>query len=202
MKILFQLIFVLSFTSCASWRAEETSIVSTFPETIKSEVKLPNVSISLKRYDFFDGEKLDKDEMTEEQRLEILKSIETIYSESKLFNLVDIDSPNKDMSIEVNVSRKVKSSTFFSVLTAMTLYLIPRRVIEEITITTRFLDRRGELVGMVEKNDSIITWHQLFMLFVLPFGPPGSVKHETILDLNRSTILEAHSDSYFIDINN
>ena len=86
-------------------------------------------------------------------------------------------------------------------VTALSLYLIPRSVEQEVTITTRFLDKKGVLVGMVEKTDTVVTWHQLFMVFAAPFSIPSSALDEMVVDLNRATILEAYSDGYFVDIN-
>ena len=52
---------------------------------------------------------------------------------------------------------------------------------------------------MVEKVESVVVWHQIFMIFAFPFNIPSSVIEETITDLTRSSILEAMSEGHFIE---
>lgn len=202
MKIIKFISIIMILSSCASWRLEETHPTTKFPENLTIEGKKPKTSITFKRFEVKNNSKLDNEGMTEVRRKEVLALIEKAYKESKLFNIVDEDSPNKDMSIEVDISKNFSSSSGMKWVTALTLYLVPRKTVEEITVTTRFLDKKGELVGMVEKIDKAITWHQFFMIFALPFSStPSSVVTETILDLNKASILDAFEDGYFKDIN-
>jgi hypothetical protein len=202
MKILKCISIILILSSCAAWRLEETNPTDKFPTNLSLEGKKPKTSISFKRFEVKNNSKLDNEGMAEERRKEVLALIETAYKESKLFNIVDEDSPNKDMSIEVDITTHFSGGTGMKWLTALTLYLVPRKTVEEITVTTRFLDKKGELVGMVEKIDKAITWHQLFMIFALPFSStPNTVVTETILDLNKASIMDAFEDGYFTDIN-
>jgi hypothetical protein len=202
MKLMSYISIFLIVSSCAAWRLEETRPVDVFPESLVLEGNKPKVSISFKSFEVKLNSDLDESEMTKDKKKEILDLIETAYKQSNLFNIVDVDSPNKDMSIEVDISKNFTASSSMRWVTALTLYLVPRKTIDEITVTTRFLDQKGELVGMVEKIDQAITWHQFFMIFALPFtSTPNSVVRDTIIDLNKATIIDAFEDGYFVEIN-
>ena len=192
---------VVTLTSCAAWRAEETSEVGHFPKDLDEMTRTVNTSLSLNLYEVFSDGKLDTEESSDTEKAKIHELTMMAYSESKLFNLVDKDSPNSQMSIEVNIVRKRERSLFRTVLSALTLYLIPKRTNEEIVVTTKFIDKKGILVGMVEKTETIVVWHQFFMLFAFPFSIPSTITEEAIIDLSRATILDAFSDGYFVELN-
>lgn len=196
------ILLLLIFTSCAAWRVEETQPLNTFPKSLKIDNKKPKTSITFKKFDVTYNGVIEKDELTQEKRAMISSLVEKAYKASGIFNIVDEDSPNKDMSIEIDITKKISGSPTMRWVTALTLYLVPRQVVEEITVTTRFLDKKGELVGMVEKIDKAVTWHQFFMIFALPFSStPNSVVVNTVEDLNKATIVDAFQDGYFVDIN-
>ncbi len=202
MKLLSYLLLTIILSSCAAWRSGETRTIGTFPNSIKLEGKLPKVSIVLKRFEILENSVLDKEETNRDNEKEVNALVEKAYKDAKIFDIVDEDSPNKDMSIEIEVTRNHIGSSGMKYATALTLYLFPRKAIERITITTRFLDKKGELAGMVEKVEDAITWHQFFMVFAFPFSStPNNVATEAIIDLNRATIIDAFQDGYFVDIN-
>ncbi len=200
-RLLINTALILILSSCAGWRSEHTLPVGKYPEKFQSETNKPKISFKLKKYEYFDNDVLDKEKSSTQNMAQVSKMVEDVYKDSNIFNMVDEDSPNKEMSIEVEITRKHKAGIGMTVVSALTLFLVPRGVSEEIVVTTRFLNKKGELIGMVEKNDDIVTWYQTFMLFATPFMYPNSIKTETIKDLNRASLIEAHSDGYFIDIN-
>ncbi len=201
-SISFLLIFSF-ISSCAGWRVEKSRPVNEFPTdlALKGDDKKPNISLKIKKYEFYDNEELDKEESSETERKKAYALIEEAYKKSGYVNLVSEDSPSREMSVEIELVRKNNTSMKLAVLSAITLFLVPRRSGEEITLTTRFFNKKGELVGMVEKVDEVVTWWQTLMIFASPFMYPGSAKKETLIDLNRATLIEAKSDGYFIDIN-
>lgn len=201
MKKILSLGVLCGLISCASWRAGNTPLSAELTaEQTKSIVK-PHVSLTFKQYEVYSNGKLQPGDMTEDDKAQVQKHIELSYKDSPLFTLVDNDSPNKDMSIEVSVARRFKSNITMTVLNVVTLFMIPRKTTEEVIVTTRFLDKEGILVGMVEKSDEVIVWHQFFMLFAMPFSLQSGVLDELYVDLNKASLLEAHNDGYFIDIN-
>lgn len=202
MKFIAYLFISCFIFSCAAWRADETEFIGKYPKNLVLKTKPPKISLSLKRLEIKENNEIQHDEINEESRKIVLKQIEKAYRESGLFEIVDEDSPNKDMSVEVEVQRHFVGSTIMKFLTTLSVYLVPRRTSEELIITTKFLDKKNVLVGMVEKSESLITWHQFFMLFALPFSnTPSSVLDNAMVDLNRATLIDAFQDGLFVDIN-
>lgn len=188
--------------SCASWRKNDTSYLGTksSEEEIQTDNKL-KISLKLKSYTYLEnGKPIEKEEIEKANRL-TSNSIQGVYEESKLFNIVDVDSPGKDVSVELEVQRSFKSSMTSKVLSALTLYLIPRKTEQEIVYTSRFFDKEGKLIGIVEYKDSVITWRQFFMLFVWPFSNSSETVYESMIqDFTHRAIVEANQDGYFVDL--
>lgn len=201
LKAYIAIFIIFSFTSCAAWRTKDFNSVTPYPSKAESDYKKPQVSINFRTYDVLDNGELDKAQMSKTEKKQVYDIITSSYKDSELFILVDDDSPNKELTIEVSIVRQNSSSLTMSILTALSLYLIPKRTTEVITISTKFFDKSDALIGMVEKTDSVVVWHQFFMLFAMPFSAPWSVKDETLTQLNKSTIVEASSDGLFVDIN-
>lgn len=192
-------LFLLFFSGCAAWRAGDVGEVNKLPQDLVAEKKVFKASLQLKLYEYHMGEELDKDK-SESTKAEALELSKKAYKESGLFEIVDQDSPNKQISIEMSIIRKKESSLTSDILTAATLYLIPKSTNEEITVSTKFFNKSGELIGMVEKKDTVVIWHQTFMIFAFPFNYPSTVKEEMITDLSRSIILEAITEGYFVEL--
>ncbi|MAX65487.1 MAG: hypothetical protein CME66_00975 [Halobacteriovoraceae bacterium] len=186
--------------SCASWRSENFSEYTAIPDEIKELSGRPNISLSLTRYDIYEnGKKVEKEPNREEEK-KLLDQMKTLYGESKLFNLVDEDSPSKDITVEISVTERFQSNTAMTFLTAFTLYLIPRKTQRTFVFNTKFIDKKKQLLGMVEKMESIVTWHQFFMLFAMPFATASDARDGIINDLTQYTITEAHQNGYFVEL--
>lgn len=188
--------------SCASWRKNDTSYLGTesSEEELQTDTKL-KVSVKLKSYSYLEnGKAVEKEDLDTATKI-TSESIQKVYDESKLFNIVDVDSPGKDVSVEIEVQRSFSSSMTSKVLSAVTFYLVPRKTEQEIVYTSRFFDKEGKLIGIVEYKDSVITWRQFFMLFVWPFSSSSeSVYQSMILDFTHRAIVEANQDGYFVDL--
>lgn len=199
-KCCFALVFIV-MTSCAAWRSQDVVRVENFKGEVQSQERKLKTHVKLSLYEVSVNNELDKDEMSSDKLKQVLSLSKKAYDEAGIFDLVEGDSPNKELVVDISILRKKESSLTSDILTAATLYLVPKRTNEEITVTTKFLDNKGELIGMVEKVETVVVWHQFFMLFALPFNIPSNVKEETLVDLSRSTILEALSEGHFVELN-
>lgn len=196
----FELSFCLVLLgSCAAWRSGDVGEVSKLPTDLVAQRKVIKTSLNLKLYEYYSGGQLDK-EKTADSREQTFQLGLVAFKEAALFNFVDQSSPNKEMSVEISVIRKKESNLALDILTAATLYLIPKRTNEEITVSAKFFNKKGELLGMVEKQDTVIMWHQTFMIFALPFAYPTYVRNNVLTDLCRSIILEAITEGYFVEL--
>jgi hypothetical protein len=112
------------------------------------------------------------------------------YQDSGLFSEVRQAAVDSDLRAEIRILDNTESSSVMSFITGITLYLIPSTVTETMTVTTTLKDRNGSTLRSFEKSESLTTWVELFLAFAMPFR---SMDHLSVYELNRATILEAHS---------
>jgi hypothetical protein len=112
------------------------------------------------------------------------------YQHSGLFSEVRQTTVASDLQAEIRILHKTESSPVMSFITVFTLFLIPSTATETITVRTTLKDRNGATLRSLEKSERLRTWVELFLAFAMPFQ---SMDHLSIYDLNRATILEAHS---------
>ena len=113
------------------------------------------------------------------------------YQDSGLFSAVRQTAVDSDLRAEIRILDNTESSPVMSFITGLTLSLIPSRVTETMTVKTTLKDRNGATLRSFEKSESLTTWVELFLAFAMPFRSMDD--HLSVYDLNRATILEAHS---------
>ncbi len=77
-----------------------------------------------------------------------------------------------------------------SVVTGLTLYIVPSKITSDFTVKTTIRDNGGKVLGEFTTTDSVLTWQQIFLVFVMPFSYPRSVEEQAIFDLNRAALIE------------
>ena len=112
------------------------------------------------------------------------------YQESGLFSEVRQTTDDSDFRAEISILDKGEYSPVMSFITGFTMFLIPSTASGTMTVTTALKDRNGTILGSFKKSESVTMWMELFLVFAMPFR---SLDQLPIYDLNRATILEAHS---------
>ena len=178
--------------SCASWRLGETTPIDDFPTTMAKKLNRPVISVKLSKYDLFENAKLKKGD-----NKEITKKIISTFHKTSLFDLVDDDSPSKELSVDIKIIRNKESSLALSIFSYATLCLIPKRDKEMMTVNTSFYNKKGELIAMIEKTETVVTWYQTLLIIATPFMLPSRTQDNAMMDLIKSTILEGYRDGHF-----
>ncbi len=129
------------------------------------------------------------------------------YRESGLFSSVTEVSPAKtdsqtaDLRVEVGVLEKGRDSEVVSFIwgfiSGYTMTIIPANARGDYILETVIKDRNGQTLGSIKKSEGISFWIQLFLVFLMPTHWFPTVIEQTIVDINRATIIEAHSKGYF-----
>lgn len=181
-------LLVSFFCSCASFRAGNLPPISQWPPAQVEKEK----SISL----IISGESIvnGKDTEVNSRMLSIWRDQTfAAYRESGLFSFVEVGLAENDLRAEVKILDQGSYNAGLAFLTGFTLYLIPSKASDEFIVKTTIKDEEGNTLGSFEKSENINFWQQLFLIFALPANSPISVPEETLYDLNRATIIEAHS---------
>ena len=73
-------------------------------------------------------------------------------------------------------------------ITGFTLFVIPGKYSNEITMETVFKDGTGNVLGRIEKRETITTWMQLFLIVAVPFNASTD---NILTQLTQSSLEEA-----------
>ena len=189
------MVFVLLsfFCGCASFRAGNLPPVSQWPP--QPTMKGKSVSIVVSGEAILNG----KEQEVSANFIEIWREPTVkAYHESGLFSEVKTGLTETDLRAEVKIVDRGKVNLGSAFLTGLTLYLIPSNGTDELVVKTTIKDGEGKTLGTFEKSETITLYQQLFLIFAMPFNFPGSVVKKTLYDLNRATIIEAHSKGCFL----
>lgn len=178
---------VLGSASCASFRAGQVQPVSDWPPQTSAKKSIRLITT----YDYMlngkpmEGAALAID--TQAQR------VADVYVDSGMFSQVIRDRGETDLVGRVKMEQEEDGSMALAFITGLTLYLVPSKSDVTVRVKTTFADADGNDLGTFEKAEKIAVWQQLFLVFVAPFKFPVSVYTDTIRDLNRATIADAHA---------
>ena len=156
---------LLTLTGCISYTSGKLTEVQPWPPTATSAAK-PTAYLKV------EGEYLYNDEPRaggfNQAGLEqlILKQ----YQDSGLFSRVTTSQQESDLYVRVQVSNHEQASTAAAFITGLTLFIIPGTASNQLSMQTEIMDGSGELLGSVEKQETITTWMQLLLIFALPFS--------------------------------
>lgn len=195
MKIL-SLISLFALVSCAGWRLQNTDRVGQYGDDLKVDQKMKLNFKVLKYETYYNGE-LKESSLADQKKLEMIQDIKDAYIESGLF---EFSEKNPDLTVEISITNKGSGSLNRALLTYFTVFLVPSSSETEYTVTTRFVDKENTEIGVITKSDVVVKWQQLFMVFAMPFKYPHKALKDTLVDLNRATIVEAYHDGFFREV--
>ncbi|PKA04032.1 hypothetical protein CH375_13410 [Leptospira ellisii] len=102
-----------------------------------------------------------------------------------------------DYKLEVIVEDRGEANVALAVLTGLTLYLFPSTASDHFKVTLNVADKKGNKLGTVIKEEKIVLWQQILLLFGLPFLFPPSVAKQAQNDLLDAIFVEAYHQGYF-----
>jgi len=191
--ILFIPFFLLGFLcGCASFRSGQLAPISHWPPQATMPKK--SISIIVTTEGSLNGKEQEVNaEFTKIWRKQIIKA----YRESGLFSEVKTGFAETDFQAEVRIIDNEKGSSALSMLSGLTFTLIPWSCSDTFTLKTTIRDREGKTLGVFEDLETITLRYQLFLIFLTPFNFPYSVNTQTMYDLTRATIIDAHAKNCF-----
>lgn len=125
------------------------------------------------------------------------KRIAIAYKDSGLFSEVRFGLVEADYKADVTILDRGEFIQAMTLLSGLTLTLIPGKAYDEFVVQTTVRDREGKTVGVFEKTDGMSTWFQLFLVFAMPFNTPSSVFDEVAYDIHRTIISKALARGIF-----
>ncbi|MFI8479529.1 hypothetical protein ACIGCM_03065 [Pseudomonas sp. NPDC078700] len=189
MKPLFAAILaclLLNLTGCISYSNHELASVEQWPPAAPAAHK---PSAFVKVYAQYLHNDVAKSGGVNQPGLEALILKE--YQSSQRFASVTTAKQAADMYISVKVTNNERSNLFSAALTGFSLFIIPTRFTNQLTMETTFKDVNGNLLGRVKKSETITSWMQLLMIFALPFNESAD---NIFTQLSKSTLEQASKD--------
>lgn len=187
---------LLILVSCAGWRLEETERVGKYPSDVEVVEKI-KLNFVVEKFDHFYNGELKESSLSQTKKLEMIEDIKMAYLDSGLFIL---EEKSPELTVKINIKSEGSGSMNRAILTYATFFLVPSSSETKYTVESKFIDRDGDLLGSIEKSDTVVKWQQLFMIFAMPFKYPHFALSDTLVDLNRSTIVQAFRDGYFREV--
>jgi hypothetical protein len=177
---------------CASFRAGHVEPVMNWPPAAPAKKKSISVAVSCSAV--LSGKPTD----APQQVIDLYRQRTwAAYEESGQFSDVRTGLEPTDLRAEVRIEDRGDPHTALAVLSGLTMTLIPAKASDELTMRTTFKDAEGNTLATIEKSETINTWIQMFLVFVMPAKFPTGVVKGTISDLNRATIDAAHAQNIF-----
>ena len=122
---------------------------------------------------------------------------ERAYRESALFADVDLRARRADLRVAVELHADVEQYELFTILSYLTLTVLPNVVTTDIAMTTRASTEDGQPLGTIEVRGRSRTWWQLLLLPISGIREPRHVTPEIVYDLARQSITELHDRGVF-----
>lgn len=187
------LIVALIGSGCALFRAGELPPVTDWPPQ-PSKVGDNSISLVVTGNLKFNGKDRDVSSAMIENWSE---RAEKEYRHSNLFSDVKIGLAETDIRANIHITDDGKGSMALAFLTGLTLYLLPSKASDRLTVETTFTNARGDVLGKLTKTETLTLWQQIVLIFVLPFKFPPSETNAAFADLHRATLVEAHAAGIF-----
>jgi hypothetical protein len=110
------------------------------------------------------------------------------YQDSQRFSDTTLSKQTSDLYINVRISNNERGNMVSAFITGFTLFIIPGKYSNEITMETVFKDGTGKVLGRIEKRETITTWMQLLLIVAVPFN---ARLDDVIIQLTQSSLEEA-----------
>jgi hypothetical protein len=118
------------------------------------------------------------------------ESVLAAFAESRLFSNVEPGLGPTDLQAEVTVTERDDVSTLLTLMSGLTLVLLPFPEHRTFTMATTLRDAHGAVRGTEERTASLTSWVQLFLLAAPADRRPARVARTLVYDLARETIVE------------
>ncbi|HEU0007874.1 MAG TPA: hypothetical protein VLA67_11375 [Nitrospiraceae bacterium] len=175
-------------SGCAAFRGGEAQPPTLWP--LSKEPGKQSISLLISGEAIVNGQKADVNQL----RLNAFKrTAEKAYLDSGLFSDVKIGAAETDLQAEIHLISRSETNTGMAVLSGFTLTLIPAKGEREYVLKTILKNKEGQALGTLEQKEPMTNWMQFFLIFIMPFNWPSTVATEIFYDLNRTTVIQAHS---------
>ncbi|WP_043309356.1 hypothetical protein [Pseudomonas sp. ML96] len=186
MNRIFSLLLVtllLQLTGCATYSHDDLSPVTQWPPAAASGAK-PSLYLKVEGQYLFNGNATGAGFNQAKLAELVLKE----YQGSEQFERATLAQQTSDIYASVQVTNHERGSMASAFITGFTLFIIPGKYSNTLTMETVFKDGQGTVLGRVEKHETMTTWMQLLLIFALPFNESAD---NVLTQLTQSSLEDA-----------
>ncbi|MBX3306208.1 MAG: hypothetical protein KF751_09130 [Nitrospira sp.] len=187
LHVLVLFVSLSSLSGCASFRSGGTPPPASWP--ISKEPGKQSISLLVTGEAVVNNERQDAPQGAIQRWQE---AVEKAYKDSGLFSNVTIGAAETDLKAEIHILDRGEVSKGMAFLSGLTLTLVPANARDEMVVTTALRGKEGQELGTYNEKETMSTWIQFFLIFIMPFNWPNTVGTEMLYDLNRAIIDQAH----------
>ncbi len=194
-------VLVIAVGGCASFRDGERKPISSWPLHAAEQKQSINLFVNGKIWIN------DKREPVQPDLLGAWRTVANeAFKESGLFSDVKLSSEDStDLRADIDIEQKGEFSEVLAFVTGFTLGLssivIPQKSSDTVIIMTTFKDREGHVLASTRQSETVNTWIQLFLVFVMPFRDGQDVTMTAVYsDLHRAALVEVHQKNLLIPV--
>ncbi|MCA9470021.1 MAG: hypothetical protein KC643_31870 [Nitrospira sp.] len=190
--LVFTVVITFGLAGCASFREGTLPPPSSWPPALAQGKK--SISVIVTGEAMMEGRRGDVPlQMVQQWQVPTIKA----YRDSGLFSEVKAGPAQTDLRAEVHIRDMGEGSKGMAIVSGLTLTLFPATGHDRLVVQTTIKDANGENLGTFEKTETVNFWIQFFLIFIMPFNWPPTVVSDTLYDLSRAIIVEAHAHNFF-----
>lgn len=156
---------LLNLTGCATYSHDDLTPVKQWPPVATSGAK-PSLYLKVEGQHLLNGAPTGANLNQAKLAEFVLKE----YQSSQQFERVTLEQQTSDIYATVQITNHERGSMVGAFITGFTLFVIPGKYDNTLTMETVFKDGQGKVLGRVEKEETTTTWMQLLLIFALPFN--------------------------------
>jgi len=158
------LILAINLTGCATFSGDMLPQVEEFPITNEK----PSINISLSFQQYLNGATVNQ--FTNQTEIDLMERTIKRFNKSGMYSSVSNTNSEADISVNFDVTDEGTASIGMAFLTGLTLYVIPSSATDLFKVTAKVTNNKTLGEGVIQVEDSITMWQQLFLLPLLPFN--------------------------------
>lgn len=174
---------LLHLTGCATYSHDDLTPVTQWPPAAAGSDK-PSLYLKVEGQYLFNGNATGAGF----NQAKLAELVLREYQDSQQFAHVTLAQQSSDLYATVQVTNHERGNLASAFITGFTLFVIPGKYDNTLTMETVFRDGQGKVLGRVEKHETTTTWMQLLLIFALPFNESAD---NVLRQLARSSLEEA-----------
>lgn len=186
MKKYLLLFLFLFLIGCAGFREGGVDPITQFPHSAKKA----SLALNIDHATILNGNRMTNENVRTTLKEKFLER----YKKSSLFSDIETSSYDTDYTLDIQWENYGEMNTFLSVLTGLTLYIIPSSSQDTNIVKAKLINNKTKKVAEVAFHDSVTMWQEILLLPLTVFKNPFVEINNMQEDLIDNLIVWTHDN--------